>query len=470
MKKLILFLFMACWMGMISCAAAAGWWVCERCGETENYFNYCTGCGMPRTIDSWLNADSTDGIRREYVSFDRIDASSYITNKKDPYLYEPWRATDGDVSTRWQFSAKKGLQEKAWIALELEGETIDEIWLRNGLQYTNDNGRYLYEDYSRLKDIRVVFYDNNDETESMCFTLSDDNATGWERIITGRHEHVVGIIIYIDTIYQGTSNADTVCLTELMLVKTLTDQPSSYHDGSHIWRKEHVTQPATYFGCGTKEWICRVCGETQQEAFYPEGTLRLDDQGEAVKTLQRKLNETGYSCGKADGKYGVKTEQAVRLFEKDHDLAEDGVAWPGVIALLNGEVLPLDAGDPFYEALSLTVTIGSIMSPVEAGDIMFVEWMIENPLDSPLTDWTLTYSVMDEQVLMVASGFVLDAHSQVTGTWTHEVEDSEIWWANERGEGLFSPGFYAQGYDQDERVAYSNDVDYYMTVSELSYN
>lgn len=54
--------------------------------------------------------------------------------------------------------------------------------------------------------------------------------------------------------------------------------------------------------------------------------------------------------------------------------------------------------------------------------------------------------------------------------WTHEVEDSEIWWANERGEGLFSPGFYAQGYDQDERVTYSNDVDYYMTVSELSYN
>lgn len=337
MKKTLLFLFMACWMGMLSCASAAGWWVCTECGETGNYFNQCTRCGMPRSVDSWLNADSTDGIRRENVGFDRIDASGYIRGKKDPYLYEPWRAADGDASTRWQFSAKKGLQEKAWIALELEGETIDELWLRNGLQYTNDNGRYLYADYSRLKEIRVVFSDNKGETESMRFTLSDDSAAGWERLVTGRHENIVDVIIYIDSIYKGSSNADSVCLTELMLVRALTDRPSSDHDGSHIWRDEHTAQPASSFSCGVTEWTCRICGETRQEAFDPEGTLRRGDQGKAVKELQRKLNERGYSCGKADGKYGAKTEQAVCRFEKDRGLAEDGVAWPGVIALLNGE-------------------------------------------------------------------------------------------------------------------------------------
>lgn len=223
-------------------------------------------------------------------------------------------------------------------------------------------------------------------------------------------------------------------------------------------------QPAAYFSCGTAERTCRICGETQQEAFYPEGTLRQDDQGDAVKALQRKLNERGYACGKADGKFGAKTEQAIRLFEKDHDLVEDGVAWPGVIALLNGEALPPEADNDCYEALSLTVTLKSRTGLWQAGDIVSVEWTIENPLDIPLTDWTLTYSALDDQVLMAASGFVLDAHSQVTGTWTHEVEASEIRWAHERGEGWLSPGFCAQGYDSDERVAYSNEADLKLPV------
>lgn len=235
MKKAVLVLLLACWLGLVSCAAAAGQWVCSECGETENLFNYCTGCGLPRSVESWLNDDSTDGIRREKVSLCRIDASSYIVARKDRYLYEPWHATDGDVSTHWQFSAKKGLQDKAWIAFILEDETIDEIWLRNGLQYVSDKGRYLYGDYSRLKEIRVVFFYDNEESETMRFSLSDDKANGWERLVTGRHEHVVDMVVYIDAIYKGTSKADTVCLTELLPVRMLTDQPSAYHDGSHCW-------------------------------------------------------------------------------------------------------------------------------------------------------------------------------------------------------------------------------------------
>lgn len=76
-------------------------------------------------------------------------------------------------------------------------------------------------------------------------------------------------------------------------------------------------------------------------------TSELERQKQGIlkecEQIQDRLR--AYPCGKADGKYGAKTEQAVRQFEKDNDLSEDGVAWSGVIALLNGEVLPLDAGD-----------------------------------------------------------------------------------------------------------------------------
>lgn len=59
---------------------------------------------------------------------------------------------------------------------------------------------------------------------------------------------------------------------------------------------------------------------------YP--TLRRGSSGEYVKLLQEKLIEQGYDLGSygADGKFGAKTEAAVRQFQKDWGLEQDGVA------------------------------------------------------------------------------------------------------------------------------------------------
>ena len=67
-------------------------------------------------------------------------------------------------------------------------------------------------------------------------------------------------------------------------------------------------------------------------------TLRKGDQGETVKELQRDLLQLGYDLGTygpekdgADGKFGAKTEEAVRSFQESHDgpdgwaLAVDGI-------------------------------------------------------------------------------------------------------------------------------------------------
>lgn len=48
--------------------------------------------------------------------------------------------------------------------------------------------------------------------------------------------------------------------------------------------------------------------------------------GSEVKELQSKLAQLGYGVGTVDGKFGSKTEAAIRSFQKDHGLRVDGLA------------------------------------------------------------------------------------------------------------------------------------------------
>ena len=64
------------------------------------------------------------------------------------------------------------------------------------------------------------------------------------------------------------------------------------------------------------------------------GILRRGSSGEAVTQLQTKLNELGYDCGKADGKFGAQTETAVKKFQKDNNLTDDGKAGPVTLQAL----------------------------------------------------------------------------------------------------------------------------------------
>lgn len=63
-------------------------------------------------------------------------------------------------------------------------------------------------------------------------------------------------------------------------------------------------------------------------------TLRKGSRGDDVKKLQETLNAMGYDCGTADGIFGVKTEAAVRKFQQENVLPEDGIAGKNTLALL----------------------------------------------------------------------------------------------------------------------------------------
>jgi peptidoglycan hydrolase-like protein with peptidoglycan-binding domain len=64
-----------------------------------------------------------------------------------------------------------------------------------------------------------------------------------------------------------------------------------------------------------------------------EPLLKKGSTGEAVKQLQSALKDLGYDVGAVDGKFGTKTEQAVKAFQQDRGIGVDGIV--GDITWLN---------------------------------------------------------------------------------------------------------------------------------------
>ena len=83
---------------------------------------------------------------------------------------------------------------------------------------------------------------------------------------------------------------------------------------------------------------------TQRPAAPPShkrvALLELGDRGRAVAALQTQLIRLGYWLGRADGSFGMTTQQAVYALQKAAGLTPDGVYGPKTAAALKKGVLP----------------------------------------------------------------------------------------------------------------------------------
>lgn len=76
---------------------------------------------------------------------------------------------------------------------------------------------------------------------------------------------------------------------------------------------------------------------TNKEGYTLEmRNLKKGCEGEDVRALQILLNGRGYSCGNADGIFGIRTDKAVRECQRENGLTEDGIAGPDTMGCLLG--------------------------------------------------------------------------------------------------------------------------------------
>ena len=209
-------------------------WTCPSCGLTGNAGNFCSNCGAPRP-DANSNSDETQTpaytvnenleqipgeTQRVKVIVAHVDASSFIANKADANRWRPENAVDGNETTCWQFSAKKGLKNKSWIDLTFNSpQTVDEIWFKNGFWAVNDKGKDQYVLNARPKEMYVTLYTASGGSETMNLTLKDESRNGWQRFSLGHHENVRSMRVAVYSIYKGSAFPNDVCLSEVLPVQ-----------------------------------------------------------------------------------------------------------------------------------------------------------------------------------------------------------------------------------------------------------
>ncbi len=91
------------------------------------------------------------------------------------------------------------------------------------------------------------------------------------------------------------------------------------------------TPAPTPEGISAQEFLTNVAN-----AAKAKPTLRRGKKGGHVKTLQDLLNRQMNNALKADGKFGMKTENVLRMYQASRNLASDGIAgyntWAHLIA------------------------------------------------------------------------------------------------------------------------------------------
>jgi peptidoglycan hydrolase-like protein with peptidoglycan-binding domain len=64
------------------------------------------------------------------------------------------------------------------------------------------------------------------------------------------------------------------------------------------------------------------------EADLSNPTIKKGSKGNPVRRAQKRLTLGGYDTGGVDGIFGAKTESAVKRFQKDMGLTQDGIVGP----------------------------------------------------------------------------------------------------------------------------------------------
>ena len=96
--------------------------------------------------------------------------------------------------------------------------------------------------------------------------------------------------------------------------------------------------PGTTDGIQTVTGSPSIAAPTTAAPMTPTPTpksMRLGFQGEAVRTVQKKLKELGYYTGSIDGDFGAETEKAVKAFQKANGLTADGKVGEQTLKKLN---------------------------------------------------------------------------------------------------------------------------------------
>lgn len=118
-------------------------------------------------------------------------------------------------------------------------------------------------------------------------------------------------------------------------------------------------------------------GGPYKPTFTFSNTLRFNTKSNDVVELQKTLISKGYLKAGATGYFGKLTFAAVKAFQKDNKLKDDGIVGKVTKNLLIQEInAPISNGTPEVNLspISTTVTTGGTIVPVPQSNVSATQW------------------------------------------------------------------------------------------------
>ncbi len=123
-----------------------------------------------------------------------------------------------------------------------------------------------------------------------------------------------------------------------------------------------VVGPRTYHALDEARWRLG-----DRILFYVPARLMAGDD---VATLQQRLLDMGFDCGRVDGLFGVETEQALREFQRNIGVVADGTCGPATFKALTQLTRTVVGGSPHAMRDSEAITRAG---PALAGKLVIID-------------------------------------------------------------------------------------------------
>ena len=218
---------------------------------------------------------------------------------------------------------------------------------------TDNAGRANYTKYARDLDAIEGFYNGKKQAQPWCAVFVDDMfvmAYGVENAKAMTHHSPLGArcdyaakgyqdagawyttpkagdeIFFRSASYNYAHTGLVVEVTdsEVITVEGNTGNGSGViPNGGAVCKKAYKLDNGDIVGYGRPNY-----SNKEDEEMFP--TLKKGSEGDYVKALQKMLEATGFSCGKAgiDGDFGTGTEAAVEKFQIEYGLTADKIVGP----------------------------------------------------------------------------------------------------------------------------------------------
>lgn len=376
-----------------------------------------------------LEKDIYDAMKEQYDG--QLEAMQKLIDKKkealtaeqDLYNYQKSisEKTSNISSLQKQISAlsgdtsEEGLARLQKLQLQLNDaqKDLQETTYDRYIQDQQDLLDNLYEEYeeminNKLDDFMSVVQDGltiaeeNTSTantylsglqESIGYTGESGSLIGTADTISAQVNSIIDHLIGIESAISDASDADTSGITNIPDSSTSGNSFSDLSSSTQTTVKNDEKGATASPGAGSSSSTGSSSSSSSSSSSKPKvsaisATLKSGSKGTNVKTLQKALNMILNSGLKVDGIFGSKTTAAVKKFQKQSKISQDGIVGKntkakfkakgyakGAKKINNDELAWTNEGS---QELIYRTSDGAILTPLRPGDKVFTSEMASN--------------------------------------------------------------------------------------------